>query len=85
MAAGCLVIGEGGHIQLGQPKANEPLDAQAWIQAEMACRTANTVFVLGQLTRECEALVDLADWQGAIIKRAADTAVDYSNPLMESS
>jgi hypothetical protein len=84
-AAGCLVIGRGGHIDLGQPKANEPLDANAWTQAESACRTANAVFVLGELTSECEALVDLADWQGAIIRRAIDTSVDYSNPLMESS
>jgi len=85
MSAGCLVIGIGGHINLGQPQANEPLDAQAWSQAESACRMANAVFVLGELTSECEALVDLADWQGAIIRRAADTSVDYSNPLMESS
>ncbi|MFM7538801.1 MAG: hypothetical protein ACKO9Z_03990 [Planctomycetota bacterium] len=80
IAAGCLVIGKGGHVDLGEPADNEPLDAKAWNLAEIACREANTVFALGVLSRELEALVDLADWQGAVIHRAADAAIDFSNP-----
>lgn len=81
IAAGCLVIGHGGHVRLGEPAADQPLDAQAWNLAEIACREANALFALGELSRELEALVDLADWQGAVIHRANDNSVDFSNPL----
>lgn len=81
MAAGCLVIGRGGHVNLAETAADQPLDAQAWNLAEIACREANALFALGELSRELEALVDLADWQGAVIRRADGNSVDFSNPL----
>jgi hypothetical protein len=81
IAAGCLVIGQGGHVALGETASDQPLDARAWNLAEIACRDANALFALGELSRELEALVDLADWQGAVIHRADDNSVDFSNPL----
>ena len=80
IAAGCLVIGQGGHVHLAETAADQPLDSQAWNLAEIACREANALFALGELSRELEALVDLADWQGAVIHRADDNQIDFSNP-----
>lgn len=80
IAAGCLVIGEGGHVRLGEPAGDQPLDSQAWNLAEIACREAESLFALGELSRDLEALVDLAGWQGAAIHRSDGNRVDFSTP-----
>lgn len=80
IAAGCLVIGKGGHVDLGEPADDQPLDAPAWNLAETACREAGTLFALGALSRELEALVDLADWQGAVIRRGEGADIHLAKP-----
>lgn len=80
IAAGCLVIGPGGHVRLGEPADDQPLDSQAWNLAEIACREAESLFALGELSRDLEALVDLAGWQGAAIHRSDGDRPDFSTP-----